>query len=188
MKRLKKSTNSVGDDFDNGDTNNRGEGDISSDRREQEQEEDLGSSRSSSARRSGEVGHKNADHGTNNSNSGSRRYAASPSSGTSASHSHRHNNSGDRRRDRDSRGSSSSSRSRSRSRSKSPSERESTPSSATLFDRLKADWGRESWQDFELLQSNVPGPGTKGYNGPGGSQGTLGGKSEYPVLYLWVEP
>lgn len=154
-----------------------------------ELEEDLGSSRSS-GRRSGEVGHrKNAEHGGDaNTNSGggggySRRHAASPSSSASANY----NNNG-RRKGKESRGSSSSrsrspSRSRSRSNSNSPSDRPPPPpprppppppSSSSLFDRLKADWGRESWQDFELLQNNVPGPGTKGHGGPG----AVGGKCE----------
>lgn len=188
LKRLRKSANTVGDDSDsdNVDKNVPGKGEISSSRREQE--EDLGSSRSSSGRRSGEVGYKNAGYGPANSKSGSRRHAASPSSGAPGKHSHRHNNGG-RRRDRDSGGSSSSSRSRSpsRSKSRSRSERQSTPVSATLFDRLKADWGKESWQDFELLQSNMPGPGTKGYNGPGASQGALGGKSECSLPRVRIE-
>lgn len=47
--------------------------------------------------------------------------------------------------------------------SRSRSER--APPSPTLYERLKADWGREPWQDFELLQSNVPGPGCKGFAG-----------------------
>ncbi|CAM9641707.1 unnamed protein product, partial [Ectocarpus fasciculatus] len=188
LKRLKKST-TAGDNSDNGMDSDRSRH-KSSGRREVEG--DLGSSRSS-GRRSGEVGHrKNAEHGggdggdTNtNTNSGgggySRRHAASPSSSASANYS----NNG-RRKERGSRGSSSSrSRSPSRSRSRSNSRSDSPPpppprppplppSSSSLFDRLKADWGREGWQDFELLQDNVPGPGTKGHGGPG----AVGGKSD----------
>ncbi|CAM9318137.1 unnamed protein product, partial [Ectocarpus sp. 12 AP-2014] len=181
LKRLKKST-TAGDNCDNGMDSDRSR--YTSGRRELE--EDVGSSRSS-GRRSGEVGHrKNAEHGGGdaNTNSGggySRRHAASPSSSASANY-----NNG-KRKGMDSRGSSSSrsrSPSRSRSRSNSPSDHPPPPpprpppppppSSSSLFDRLKADWGGESWQDFELLQNNVPGPGTKGHGGPG----AVGGKSD----------
>ena len=142
LKRLKKSGTSDGNDSDNGgrDTDRSN---TNSERNRREHEEEVGSNRSSSTRRSGEVGYTNAEHGGANNNQGS--------SGSS------------RRRDWDSK------RSLSRSRSSSPS---------TLFDRLKVNWGREGWQDFELLRNNVPGPGTKGYAGPGASQG----KSECPSV------
>lgn len=162
LKRLKKSGTSDDNDSDNGgrDTDRSN---ANSERSRREHEEEVGSSRSSSGRRSGEVGHKNAEHGGVNTNSSSRRrgHAASPSYGTSGNYNSTKssNSSSDRRRDWDSKGSSSRSRS---------------PSQSTLFDRLKANWGRESWQDFELLQNNVPGPGTKGYAGPGAWQGAFG--------------
>lgn len=142
LKRLKKSGTSDGNDSDNGgrDTDRSN---TNSERNRREHEEEVGSNRSSSTRRSGEVGYTNAEHGGANNNQSS--------SGSN------------RRRDWDSK------RSLSRSRSSSPS---------TLFDRLKVNWGREGWQDFELLRNNVPGPGTKGYAGPGASQG----KSECPSV------
>eukprot|EP00752_Nemacystus_decipiens_P004070 g3725.t1 len=154
LKRLKKSGTSDGNDSDNGgrDTDRSN---TNSERSRREHEEEVGSSRSSSGRRSGEVGYANAEHGAH-SKSGSRH-------GTSANYNSKGNSSSSsRRREWDSKGSSS------RSRSSSP---------VTLFDRLKANWGRESWQDFELLRNNVPGPGIKGYAGPGASQGASG-KSE----------
>lgn len=71
------------------------------------------------------------------------------------------------------------SRPRSRSRSRSNTRSERAPPPPTLFERLKATWGTESWQDFELLESNTPGPGSKGYGGgSGASQGAAAGKSE----------
>lgn len=178
LKRLKKSASAtaLGDNPDNsGDDNDRSN--TNNDSSRGEQEEDVGSSRSSPGR-SGEVGLENAEHGgtTNNANSASRRHGTSVSSGTSGNY----NNTSSRRKDRDSRVSSSPG-SRSPSPSNSRSERRSSPpSSPTLFDILKVDWGKESWQDFELLQNNVAGPGTKGYGGPGASQGISGGKSECP--------
>lgn len=166
LKRLKKSTTSDGNDSDNGglDTDRSN---ANSERSRKEHEEEVGN-RSSAGRRSGEVGYKNADYVTSSTNDGSRRHAASPSSGASGNYHNSKSNgsSSSRRKDWESKGSS----------SRSPS-----PSPSSLFDRLKSNWGRESWQDFELLQNNVPGPGTKGYGGPGASHGTLG-KSECPTI------
>lgn len=85
-----------------------------------------------------------------------------------------YNDASSRRKAEDSDGSSMSI-SRSKSRSNSP---ERASHSRAMFERLKADWGKEDWQDFELLQSNVPGPGMKGYSGTSGSQGTGATKSE----------
>lgn len=179
MKRLKKSatTAAVGDkpDDNSGDDNDRSN--TNNDNSKEEQGEDLGSNRSTAGRRSGEAGLEHTDLGdTTDANSGSRRHGTSLSLGTSGNY----KNSSGRKKDRDSRVPSSSA-SRSPSPSNSRSERRSPPpSSPTLFDILKADWGKEGWQDFELLQNNVPGPGTKGYGGPGASQGIVGGKSECP--------
>eukprot|EP00903_Cladosiphon_okamuranus_P016857 g15545.t1 len=164
LKRLKKSGTSDDNHSENGgrDTDRSN---ANSERSRTEHEEEVGSSRSSSGRRSGEVGHKNAEYGGANTHSGSRRHgrAASPSYGTAGNYSTKSSNSSSgRRRDWDSKD------------SKGSSSRSQSPSQSTLFDRLKANWGRESWQDFELLQNNVPGPGTKGYAGPGASQGALG--------------
>lgn len=153
-KRLKKASNTTG-----GDENQLHSG-------------DTASGKSGRRNGSGEVNYRGR-HSGNSSGSGGRSSPPSPSSASSTAVGARAsaNSSSSRGRRDDSR---SPSRSRSRSRSDSRSHSGRPPRSPTLYERLKADWGRERWQDFELLQANVLGPGMKGFGGTSEKGGAAG--------------
>lgn len=132
---------------------------------------------------SGEVAHNPESDGNIAALGGHRRDSSSHSSASSsssfigssgrdnksASNDNANNNRSSRKDDSRSRSRSPSVSSRSDSRSGNERPR---PPSPSLYERLKTDpnWGKEDWQDFELLQSNVPGPGHKDSGGGGPSR------------------